>query len=190
MRFLIFSLIVILWGPSCSVLTEIPKYDRDQWGGWKQEKCMPRNHQILKTRSVIAPQMDERGCRVKEGKWTDFYTGETLTMKDHPTLDHIVPVKLAHEGGGHRWSYEKRRNFYNDPKNLVITSKSMNSQKGAKSFVDWSPASRERACQYAGKWIYVKNKYGLKYSKQECLNFKALEESKPCPQPLGKVKGC
>lgn len=190
-RFLLILTFLALLGSACSASTPHPKYERQkQWGSWKTHKCINTRNAILKKRAITPVVMTEDGCRVKEGKWVDFYTGETISMKDQPEIDHVVPIKKAHDLGGHQWPKSLRHKFYNDHDNLVITVKSLNSAKRNKDLVVWYPATHERACLYAAQWIYVKNKYDLKYSQEECSHFKVLEEKRPCPKPLAKVKGC
>ena len=184
--FIVFVFIFIFTG--CTAPT--PKYDRKEWGGWSSKDCRNTRHQILKENAVKSPKLDTKKCKVTKGEWIDFYTGSKITMKDHPQIDHVVPVKHAHDFGGYNWAKEKKKLFYNDKENLVVTSRILNQKKGANDFVNWHPAERERSCLYANKWIQVKQKYELRFSRQECKNFKALEDEGPCPQPIGKVKGC
>jgi hypothetical protein len=134
--------------------------------------------------------MSPRGCKIKDGMWIDFYTGEKIKLNDHPQIDHVVPLSYAHKVGAYKWSRDQKVAFYNDHDNLVITSRSMNLEKQDKNFVDWHPFSRDLTCKYANRWVLVKLKYGLGFSKEECFNFKALQEAKPCPIPLPEIKTC
>lgn len=182
--------VVILFTISCVTHKPTEPYSRKDWGGWRVQKCLDTRAQILKAQSLRPVRMDSKSCKVTEGLWVDFYTGDKITMKDQPQIDHVVPVKHAHSMGGAQWTKIEKSRFYNDKENLVVTSRSMNASKGALSFVEWHPMNRKLTCLYAAKWIHVKNKYGLKYSKPECLNIKVLEEKAPCPQPLAKPRGC
>ena len=184
-------LVTVLFITSCSTPGKQSGYDRDDWGtSWKVKNCRSVRDRLLINSALKAPVLDKKGCKVKYGVWIDYYTGEKITLSDKPEIDHVVPIKYAHSIGGDRWSKKKKSRFYQDIENLVITSKSLNSSKGAKSFVDWSPASRKISCDYAHRWIIVKTKYSLSFSSAECFNFKALEESKPCPRPLPKINTC
>lgn len=187
MRLCLLVLFLVFVLSSCSTT---PPYNRSEWGGWRVKKCKSTREQVLIKYALPPINLDDKKCKVLAGTWVDFYTGKKITMADDPTIDHVVPVKRAHEWGGHKWDKKQKVKFYNDKSNLVVTSKSMNSEKGANDFVNWQPANRNLACRYAKRWAYVKNKYDLKFSKAECKNFKALEEKSPCPKPLGEVKGC
>lgn len=144
-------------------------YDRQAWGGWRDEdrNCLNTRHEILKERSLVSPTVDRRGCKVLRGKWQDFYSTDVLTKASEIEIDHVVPVKLAHDLGGHQWDQEKKRKFYNDKDNLVITSKFYNRQKGANDILKWQPADKSAACRQMRVWFQVKQKYDLPISKKE-----------------------
>lgn len=101
------------------------------------------------------------------GKWEDYYYPETHTLSKTVDIDHLVPLKLAFDQGGHAWSAEKKERFANDPENLVITNRSYNRKKGAKSIDQWLPVHRTYACKYIRDWKHIKLKYGLKINHSE-----------------------
>ena len=43
------------------------------------------------------------------GSWNDPYSGETITDASQLDIDHLVPLREAHESGGHVWGADKRR---------------------------------------------------------------------------------
>lgn len=187
----LFLTLTILFITSCSSFNKAPEYERDEWGSrWKVKNCINVRDRLLMSTALESLALDSKGCDVIQGVWIDFYTGEKITMEDSPEIDHVVPVEHAHSIGGHRWAKEEKSKFYQDKDNLVITTKSMNTSKGSKSFVDWHPVNRNLSCNYAHKWIAVKKKYDLPFSNNECQNFKALEDSNLCPLPLQRVQSC
>lgn len=173
---------------SCN--TTPPSYNRSDWGSWKTKDCINTREHLLKSRSVKNSIMGPDGCKVKNGAWIDFYTGEKINLNNNPQIDHVIPLKHAHTLGAYKWRKNQRKAFYNDPDNLVITSRSMNLEKQDKSFVSWHPLSHDLTCKYAYRWVLVKLKYGLRFSKKECFNFNTLEKAKLCPSPLPKIKLC
>ena len=120
----LFLLSTVILITSCT--TSPPTYDRSDWGGWKTRSCINTRHLLLKKRSIKTAKLDPRGCRVLDGTWIDFYTGEKINLGDYPQIDHVIPLKHAHTLGAHKWPRYKKNTFYNDHGNLVITSRSMN----------------------------------------------------------------
>ena len=117
--------------------------------------------------SLIPVTFARKTCTVKSGKWLDFYTGETLTLATQIEIDHVVPIKHAHDLGGHSWSSARKKEFYNDRDNLVISSKKTNASKGANDITVWQPIKKDRACAQAKRWILIKERYRLPISKTE-----------------------
>lgn len=153
-----------------------PEYVRSDWGTWADEDkdCLNTRHEILKAQSIEPVEMNAKNeCLVAKGKWIDFYSGEELTSARDIDIDHVVPVKIAHELSGGKWSREQRKAFYNDLENLVITSAKYNREKGANDITLWQPANRKGACRQMQVWMKIKKKYDLKISKEE-LEFEKL----------------
>ena len=74
-------------------------------------------------------------------------------------IDHIIPLKWAHDHGGANWSPTKKTAFANDPENLLATTASANRQKGAKGPEAWIPLVNR--CSYGIHWQYLLTKYEL-----------------------------
>ena len=48
-------------------------------------------------------------------------------------IDHLVPLKEAHESGGFDWDADRRRDYANDlsdPNTLIAVARGLNRQKG------------------------------------------------------------
>ena len=148
-------------------------YDRDDWGGWIDEDgdCQNTRAEILIRDSKAPVGLD--GCRVVSGLWDLPYWGGTARSATQVDIDHIIPLKWAHGHGGDQWSYKKKRQFANDPANLIAVSKKANSSKGAKGPDQWMPLKNK--CEYVKKWRSLVTKYRLRVIKSERS---ALE--KPC----------
>jgi hypothetical protein len=72
-------------------------------------------------------------------------------------VDHVVPLKWAHDHGGGEWSREKKKRFANDPLNLLVVHDRINRIKGAKGIDKWMPSvGKER---YKKIWDEVRRKY-------------------------------
>lgn len=158
------------------------EYNRGLYPHWKDldGDCMNARHEILLERAadLDSVKVDERGCKVVAGAWGDFYSGKLLTDVSTVDIDHVVSLKEAHEGGAHAWSREKRREFANDPENLVITSRKNNRTKAANGPAKWLPSNRYGKCRYIEKRMEIHIKYNIGISGED---FEAL---------INKFTGC
>ena len=57
---------------------------------------------------------NDEGCSFLSGNWIDPYSGLEITDATTLDIDHLVPLKEAHESGGFAWDTEKRRSYAND----------------------------------------------------------------------------
>jgi len=121
--------------------------------------------------------MNKKGCTVLKGLWWNYYYPEQFRKSSEIDLDHLVPLKNAHISGGAYWTRQQKKDFANDPENLVITSKRYNRQKGPKGIDAWLPVHKEFACKYVSDWIKIKHKYALKFKENEIKNIQTLKKS-------------
>lgn len=151
------------------------KYVRQDWPHWSDEdnNCLNTRHEILRKRSVGGVSYDRKGCHVIRGRWDDYYYPEQHKLAREVDIDHLVPLKHAHDHGAANWSTEEKERFANDPENLVITNKSYNRQKGPKSIAEWLPVHKEYACKYMHDWMKIKAKYHLTVDSKETAAIKA-----------------
>ncbi len=156
--------------PPKSDAKPLPAYVRSDWGDWADDDkdCLNTRHEILKDRSLISVEMNAKNnCLVAKGQWIDFYSGEEITSARDIDIDHVVPVKIAHELSHGQWPRERRKAFYNDYENLVVTSLKYNREKGANDITMWQPANKAGACRQMQVWMKIKKKYDLMISKEE-----------------------
>jgi Protein of unknown function (DUF1524) len=152
------------------------RYQRKHWHHWIDEDrdCQNTRQEILISRSLEPVKFNPMGCVVYKGKWQDYYFDEVLIDSRTVDIDHLIPLKHAHDSGGSDWSSEKKMRFANDPENLVITNKKYNRMKGAKTIAQWLPVDPSYTCKYVNDWIKIKNKYELTLSKDENLTIETL----------------
>ena len=143
-------------------------YDRDDWGRWIDEDgdCQDTRAEVL-IRDSLEPVGFNTGrqCIVSSGLWGLPYTGGTVTNARQLDIDHIIPLKWAHGHGGDRWALAQKRQFANDPENLLATWSSANRSKGAKGPDQWMPVIDQ--CLYLTRWKELLNKYKLIYAPEE-----------------------
>jgi hypothetical protein len=138
------------------------RYERKDWPHWidADKNCRNTRHEILLRDSLQAVTFKTgRRCRVLTGHWIGSYTGITITNAGWIDIDHVIPLKWAHDHGGAHWSRDKKRQFANDPDNLEVSSRSANRSKGAKGIDEWMPAIGH--CDYAMQWQQLVEKYRL-----------------------------
>lgn len=187
--------------------SDLPDYDRGDWKHWIDEDrdCQNARHEVLIHESQIRVQFkDDRKCQVAAGEWYDPYTGDTLTDATKLDVDHMVPLKNAHDSGGWAWDKERKADYanymvYED--HLIAVTASANRKKGAKGPEGWKPSNKGHWCDYATDWIDIKVKWDLSATKSE---WTALQEmlgtcgqassitpvpskaKKPAPEPTSK----
>ncbi len=161
------SLLLLVSCSQPSLVTQ--KYNRKEWKHWTDvdRNCLNTRHEILKSRSLVKVKLEKKGCKVKAGKWADYYYPEFHTVANEVDIDHLVPLKNAHLTGGAKWNLKDKQKFANDPENLVITKKSYNRKKGDKGIDRWLPVHKDYACKYIRDWKKIKEKYNLQLSQAE-----------------------
>jgi hypothetical protein len=153
------------------------KYHRKEWRHWTDENrnCLNTRNEILKERSASQITLNKKGCKVVSGSWDDYYYPEKLHQARQVDIDHLIPLKNAHISGGANWTLEKKKEFANDPENLVITNKRYNRSKGSKGIDSWLPVDKSYACKYVHDWIKIKTKYQLQFSEKELFTIKTIK---------------
>lgn len=148
-------------------------YDRDLFGqAWSDDVTVPGGHNGCDTRNdvlrrdVAEAQIREGtfGCLVESGTLTDPYSGEVIDFErgdNQVHIDHVVPLADAWAKGAQQLDDETRRNFANDPANLLAVGARVNQQKSAGDAATWQPPQRGFRCDYARMQIEVKHSYGL-----------------------------
>lgn len=159
-------LFLLFFLASCSSIqtnSHHKKYLRTDWDHWSDldGNCLDTRAEILKERSLVPIHLNKKGCKVKTGQWNDYYFDEIHTLASQVDIDHVVPLKHAHDSGAALWSPSQKQIFANDKENLVITNKHYNRQKGSKTIGEWLPVQSGYACKYVQDWVKIKNKYHL-----------------------------
>lgn len=157
-------------------------YDRDLWPHWidADRDCQDTRAEVLIQHSQIPVTFsDARHCTVLRGRWFDPYTNATFTSARSLDIDHLIPLRHAHGHGGDQWSEARRREFANDPENLLAVSASANRSKGASSPDEWLPDNKDFWCEYGRRWQALKQRYELMITPPEQQALEAL--AKTCP---------
>ncbi len=160
---------------------EIPDYSRKDYKHWVDEDkdCQDTRQEVLIAESLIKVTLDEKGCRVLSGKWHDLYTDKYFTNPGDLDIDHFIPLKEVHRSGGYKWNEAKKQEYANDLKNsetLIAVAKGANRSKGDRDPANWLPKNRKFICEYVTIWTRVKEKWELKYDKDEYNKIKQLKK--------------
>lgn len=166
--------------PSLAVADE--KYRRGEWlPRWSDADgdCQDTRHELL-IRYSLAPiaYTDVGNCKVATGLWMDPYTGSFFELASDLDVEHIVPLKWAHDHGAASWSREKKREFAEDPDNLWLVDDGRNQSKGHRGPDQWMPPYGPVRRHYIQRFLAVVEKYGLESSEEEGRIFLALLENR------------
>jgi hypothetical protein len=139
-----------------------PSYRRADWPHWSDlnHNCLNTRHELLRDRSEQPAKLKPRDpCRVIKGQWTDPYSGKRWYKASDVDIDHLIPLKWAHEHGGYQWNKAQREAFANDPDNLLIVEDDLNQQKSASGPDQWLPPKNR--CWYKQQWRRLLEHYQL-----------------------------
>lgn len=151
-------------------------YDRDLFGqSWSDDVgvefgrngCDTRNDILKRDLQDLTFRPGTRDCVVLTGVLDGPYTGERIEFQrgqDTSSLvqiDHVVALSDAWQKGAQQLTVDQRRDFANDPLNLLAVSGWANQQKGDGDTATWLPPQRGFRCSYVSRQVLVKERYGL-----------------------------
>ena len=120
-----------------------PGYDRDCGAGagcvfgqaWTDAVDVPLGHNGIDTRTDVVDR--DTG---PDGVLQDAYSGHDSTTVE---VDHLVPLAAAWDLGANTWSARQRREFANDPLELLAVAAAENRAKTDLTPGDWRVCLRE-----------------------------------------------
>ncbi|MEV0620905.1 HNH endonuclease family protein [Nonomuraea sp. NPDC050404] len=146
-------------------------FDRDEFGpAWSdvdRNGCDTRNDILKRDLEEETFKSGTHDCIVLTGTLDDPYSGKTIKFKrgqDTSTavqIDHVIPLSDAWQKGAQQWSDTKRKEFANDPLNLMAVDGPLNGQKSDSDAATWLPPRKSYRCTYIAKQVEVKAKYEL-----------------------------
>lgn len=150
----------------CSVPSDNPQsliegYDRDDWPHWSDDDgdCMNTRHEMLLAQADGDVNLSPDGCYVSTGTWFGPFSGKIYHRASDLDVDHVIPLKWAHDHGGAFWSTAQKQQFANDPLNLLVVDDGLNQSKGAKGPSEWMPPNQGYRCEYLARWGLVLDRY-------------------------------
>ena len=170
------------------VPADIAEYSRSQWRHWTDEDgdCQDARQEVLISESLIEVSFEsERKCRVATGRWYGAFTGASVDAPGNLDIDHLVPLKNAHDSGGWAWNPDRKKeyaNYLGDPDHLIAVTSGANRSKGAKGPEEWRPRDESYWCRYATDWTEVKMEWGLSMTQRETEAI--IEMLDTCEEPV------
>lgn len=157
---------------------ELPAYDRSTWSHWidVDGDCQSTRVEVL-IRDAEYVVLDATGCKVREGLWVDPYGGGLYRDSSDIDIEHIVPLHEAHVSGGAAWSRDQKREFANDPVNLIAVRDRINQARGHKRPDEWRPPRPDYWCVWSTRYEQTKSKYGLSMTPREKLAIEIMLET-------------
>ena len=152
---------------------DLPSYDRDDWKHWVDEDkdCQNTRHEVLIEESLVKVAFKtDRKRQLATGEWFDPYTWETVADATRLDIDHMVPLKNAHNSGAWTWDKSRKAAFANEMSyadHLVAVTASANRKKGAKGPEAWKPTNKGYWCDDAVDWVRIKNYWDLSATEAE-----------------------
>ena len=176
-RYLVLVILLLLFE---NTMASCPAYDRRDYPHWidLDQDCQNTRHEVLVEESTVPVQFKtNKKCRVVAGKWRDSFTGKKFNDPGKLDIDHLVPLKEAHQSGAYAWDQAKRKAFANelkDSEHLIAVAASANRSKGAKDPAEWLPPNKAFWKKYAQAWVNIKIRWNLKANAAELSRLKAL----------------
>ena len=145
-------------------------YDRDEFGAaWAdvdRNGCDTRNDVLARDLTDVTYEAGTHECVVLTGTLDDPYTGTAIDFVRGPQsarvqIDHVIALSDAWQKGAQQWDAETRRQFANDPANLLAVDGPANGAKGDGDAATWLPPSTGYRCAYVVRQVRVKAAYRL-----------------------------
>ena len=87
----------------------------------------------------------DRNCCVAAGRWYGALTGTYVDTPGDLDIDHLVPLKNAHDSDGWAWRSARKEDYakyLRDPDHLIAVTQTANRSKGAKGPEEWGTPPR------------------------------------------------
>lgn len=146
-------------------------YTREEFGpAWAdvdRNGCDTRNDILARDLEAETFKPGTHDCVVTSGVLADKYTGTTINFvrgdgtSSAVQIDHLVPLSDAWQKGAQQLGTEQRKQFANDPLNLMASDGGANGAKGDKDAASWLPPNKAFRCEYVVRQTAVKAKYQL-----------------------------
>ena len=155
-------------------------YARSRFGeAWSDDVDVEFGHNGCNTRDDILrrdlTQLTVRPgtCYAATGVLHDPYTGVEIAFTRGPDtsssvqIDHLVSLSDAWYKGARTWDPQRRKDFANDPRNLIAVAAQPNFDKAFRDAASWLPPNAAFRCAFVARQVDVKTAYQLWVSAKE-----------------------
>jgi hypothetical protein len=155
-------------------------FSRSRFGeSWSDDVEVEFGHNGCNTRDdILRRDLDELvvrpgTCYAQTGVLLDPYTGATIPFMRGPDtsdavqIDHVVSLSDAWYKGARDWDDQRRRDFANDPRNLLAVGGKANFDKAFRDATAWLPPNMAFRCEFVARQVEVKVAYRLWVSANE-----------------------
>jgi hypothetical protein len=155
-------------------------YARSRFGeAWSDDVNVEFGHNGCNTRDDILrrdlAQLTVRPgtCYAATGVLHDPYTGAEIAFTRGPDtsstvqIDHLVSLSDAWYKGARTWDPQRRKDFANDPRNLIAVAAQPNFDKAFRDAASWLPPNAAFRCEFVARQVEVKTAYRLWVSAKE-----------------------
>lgn len=155
-------------------------YVRSRFGeAWSDDVDVEFGHNGCNTRDDILrrdlAQLTVRPgtCYAAAGVLHDPYTGVEIAFTRGPDtsstvqIDHLVSLSDAWYKGARTWNPQRRKDFANDPRNLIAVAAQPNFDKAFRDAASWLPPNAAFRCEFVARQVEVKTAYQLWVSAKE-----------------------
>lgn len=158
----------------------VQDFNRFRFGeAWSDDVNVEFGHNGCNTRDDILRrdladlQVRPGTCFAQSGVLHDPYTGAIIDFVRGPDtssavqIDHVVALADAWYKGARSWDDQRRRDFANDPRNLLAVAGQVNFDKAFRDAASWLPPNAAFRCAFVARQIEVKTDYRLWVSGKE-----------------------
>ena len=156
------------------------------WADVDRNGCDTRNDILKRDLTQITFRAKTKDCVVESGLLLDPFSGEKINFQRGEKtsslvqIDHVVALSNAWQTGIFKADLATRKNFANDPLNLLAVKGSLNSQKGDGDAATWLPPNKSFRCDYVSRQVEVKVKYGIWLTRAEKDAILRILTNPPC----------
>jgi hypothetical protein len=158
----------------------VSDFQRFRFGeAWSDDVNVEFGHNGCNTRDDILRrdladlQVRPGTCFAQSGVLHDPYTGVSVDFVRGPgtsstvQIDHLVSLSDAWYKGARQWDDQHRRDFANDPRNLLAVGGQVNFDKAFRDVGSWLPPNAAFRCAFVARVVEVKTAYQLWVSGNE-----------------------